>query len=73
MLTREEAAALESRLEGLRCTAPEVGDGLFVYAFKREPSDQAARYDSHIRTCEHCRIALQVYRPPPPCLRRWNR
>jgi len=29
--------------------------------FKKEPSDQAARYESHMSECEHCRVALQAY------------
>lgn len=62
MLTREEAEALSSRLDHLKCTAPEVGDGLFLYVFRREPSDQAARYETHMRLCEHCRVAFEVYR-----------
>jgi hypothetical protein len=62
MLTRREAEALDSRLDQLSCTDREFGDGLFVYVFKREPLDQAARYESHMRACERCRIALQVYR-----------
>ena len=62
MLTEREAEALGSRLDELSCTDPEVGDGLFLYVFKREPSDQAGRYESHMRSCEYCRIALEVYR-----------
>jgi hypothetical protein len=27
-----------------------------------DPPEQAARYESHMRACEHCRIALEVYR-----------
>jgi hypothetical protein len=62
MLTEEEARALGNRLDELRCTDPEIADGLFFYVLKREPRDQAARYESHMRACEHCRIALQAYR-----------
>jgi hypothetical protein len=62
VLTQKEAEALGSRLDELPCTDPETGDGLFLYVFQREPPDRAARYESHIRTCEHCRIALEVYR-----------
>ena len=62
MLTQREAEALGSRLNELSCTDPEVGNGLFLYVFKGEPSDQAGRYESHVRTCEYCRIALEVYR-----------
>jgi len=62
MLTTAEAKALGSQLENLICTDPQAGDGLFTYVFKGEPSDQASRYVSHMRTCEYCRIALQVYR-----------
>ena len=61
MLTQEEAAALGSRLDELPCTDPETGDGLFTWVFQREPPDRSARYESHMRTCEHCRIALEVY------------
>ena len=62
MLTKEEAAALGKRLDELRCTDAEIADGLFPYVFKREPADQAARYEAHMRGCEHFRIALHVYR-----------
>jgi len=62
MLAPEEAEALGRRLQELKCTDPAAGDGLFVYVFNREPSHQAARYESHMRDCEHCRVALQVYR-----------
>jgi hypothetical protein len=62
MLTQEEAEALGSRLDELPCTDPEMADGLFLYVLNGEPQDRAARYESHMRTCEHCRIALEVYR-----------
>ncbi len=62
MLTRDEAEALGRRLDELSCTDPNSGDGLFTYVFKREPSDEQARYEVHIRACEYCRIALEVYR-----------
>jgi hypothetical protein len=62
MLTQEEATALGSRLDELPCMDPETGDGLFTWVFQREPPERTARYESHMRTCEHCRIALEVYR-----------
>jgi hypothetical protein len=62
MLTTAEAKALGRQLENLVCTDPQAGDGLFTYVFKKEPSDQAPRYLSHMRTCEYCRVALEVYR-----------
>jgi hypothetical protein len=62
MLTQEEAAALGNRLDEVRCTDAATGDGLFTYVFKREPLAQAARYEAHMMVCEHCRIALQIYR-----------
>ena len=62
MLTQEDAQALSARLDELRCTDPAAGDGLFAYVFMREPSDQVARYESHMRRCEFCRLALKIYR-----------
>ena len=62
MLAPEEARALGRRLADVECTDPGIGDGLFTYVFNREPVDQAARYEIHMRDCEHCRVALQVYR-----------
>jgi hypothetical protein len=62
MLTPAEAKVLGARLENLVCADPQAADGLFHYVLKREPLDQAARYESHMRTCEHCRVALEVYR-----------
>lgn len=62
MLTPAEAKALGRQLEDLVCTDPQAADGLFHFVFKREPSDQAPRYVSHMRTCEYCRVALEVYR-----------
>ena len=62
MLTKEEAAALGRRLDELPCTDPQIADGLFLYVFKKEPPEQAARYETHMHSCEHCRIALEVYR-----------
>ena len=62
MLALEEARALGRRLAELECTDPDAGDGLFSYVFMREPADQAGRYESHMRDCEYCRLALQAYR-----------
>ena len=62
MLTKEEAAALGNRLDEVPCIDSEIADGLFLYVFKKEPPEQASRYESHRRACEHCRIALEVYR-----------
>ena len=62
MLTPAEAQALAHELEQLRCTDSVAGDGLFIFVFKGEPVDQSARYESHIRSCEFCRVALAVYR-----------
>lgn len=62
MLAPEEARALGRRLAELECTDQGIGDGLFTYVFKREPPDQAGRYEAHMRDCEYCRVALQVYR-----------
>lgn len=62
MLTNEEAVALGNRLDEVPCTDPKIADGLFTYVFKKEPPEQATRYESHMRACEHCRIALEVYR-----------
>ena len=61
-LTRAKAESLGQRLAELKCTDPAAGEGLFVYVFKKEPADEAAHFDSHIRECEYCRTALQVYR-----------
>jgi hypothetical protein len=41
---------------------PEMLDGLFLHVFKKEPPEQAARYESYMRAGAHCRIALEVYR-----------
>ena len=62
MLTREEVEALGRRINELRCTDPEGGDGLFLHVLNKEPVEQAVRYESHMRNCEYCRIALQIYR-----------
>ena len=62
MLTKEEAAALGNRLDQVPCNDPEIADGLFLYVFKKEPPEQASRYESHMCACERCRIALEVYR-----------
>lgn len=62
MVTREQAEVLGRRLAELECVDPEKGDGLFLYVFNKEPSDQASRYESHVHDCEHCRVALEVYR-----------
>jgi hypothetical protein len=61
MLTLEEAESLGRRLAELKCADPAPGDGLFLYVFKNEPADQAARSQSHIRECEYCRVSVQVY------------
>lgn len=62
MLTKEEAAALGNRVDKLRCTDLDLADGLFLHVFRKEPPEKAARHKSHMRACEHCRIALEVYR-----------
>lgn len=62
MLSREEAEDLGRRLAELQCSDPAVGDGLFVHVFKNEPSEDAVQFESHVRECEFCQVALQVYR-----------
>jgi hypothetical protein len=62
MLTEEKARALSNRLDRLSCVAPPVGDDLFLYVFRGEPTDEADLYQSHMRDCEFCRTALEVYR-----------
>ena len=62
MVTKEEAETMGKRLEALQCVDPAQGDGLFLYVFMGEPTDQAIRYESHFRDCEYCRIALEIYR-----------
>jgi hypothetical protein len=62
MLTVEQAENLGKQLEALTCTNPNAADGLFLYVFKGEPQDQGAKYTTHLNECEHCRIALQLYR-----------
>jgi hypothetical protein len=62
MLTVEQAENLGRQLEALTCTNPNAADGLFLYVFKGEPQDQEAKYTAHLNECDHCRIALQLYR-----------
>ena len=53
---------LGQRLAELECADPAAGDGLFSHVLKNEPLDEAGRFESHMRSCEYCRIALEVYR-----------
>ncbi len=62
MLTTEEAKALGRRLDEMERSNPAAGYGLFIFVFKKEPAEEAARYESHLREREFCRIALHVYR-----------
>lgn len=62
MLNPDQAEALGRQLENLQCTDPNAGDGLFLFAFKGEPKEQAAKYEAHFPHCEYCRVALEAYR-----------
>jgi hypothetical protein len=62
MLTAAEAELLGKRIETLACTNPVDADGLFLFVFNGEPQDQSARYNIHLSKCEHCRVALEIYR-----------
>ena len=62
MLTVEEAERLGKQLDAVVCTNPNAADGLFLYVFKGEPQDQEGKYRAHLNDCDHCRIALQLYR-----------
>lgn len=61
MLTQEQADLLGQRLEKLQCIDPKAGDGLFLFVFKGEPLEEAPRYEMHLRDCEYCRIAREIY------------
>ena len=62
MLTVEQAGNLGKQLEVLSCTNPNAADGLFLHVFKGEPQGQEAKYADHLSDCDHCRIALRLYR-----------
>jgi len=62
MLSAEQAEVLGKRLESLQCGDPKAGDGLFLFVFNGEPTEQAARYEAHLPQCEYCRVALEAYR-----------
>lgn len=62
MLTKDEFNELSARLDGLSCSDPKAGDGLFTFVLTGEPTEQRLAYEQHIERCEYCRIALQTYR-----------
>jgi hypothetical protein len=62
MLRLEQAENLGKQLDALTCTDPQAADGLFLYVFKGEPRDEEAKYETHLNDCDHCRVALQLYR-----------
>ena len=62
MLTTEQAEQLGKKLETLRCTEPEVASGLFLFVFREEPENEAAKYEAHLSKCEYCRVALEIHR-----------
>jgi hypothetical protein len=62
MLTPQQADDLGKQLAVLNCTNLEAADGLFLFVFKGEPEDEDPKYRAHLSECDHCKIAVQVYR-----------
>jgi hypothetical protein len=62
MLNNDQAQALWVRLNDLKCVSPEFGNDLFTYVFLKEPPRLRPQYESHLPKCEHCQIALELYR-----------
>ena len=62
MLNSDEAQALWVRLNDLKCFSPDFGSDLFAYVFLGELSRLRPQYESHLLRCEHCQIALKLYR-----------
>jgi hypothetical protein len=62
MLSNDQVRELESRLNKLTCVSPDVGNELFAYVFLGEPPSQRPQIEAHLPQCDHCRIALKLFR-----------
>lgn len=62
MLSPEQIEALASRIEKLSCIDPASGDGLFSFVFLGENGPEAEHFDAHVKECEYCRNAREIYR-----------